>query len=63
MNFDTRTLILAFHAVVAAVVFVYAGLTLTSGDTTAAGVRALLGTLVLTLGISLYHVRGKQEAA
>lgn len=63
MDLDTRTLILLFHAVVAAAVFVYAGLTFSSGETTAAGVRALLGALVLALGLSLYHVRGKQETA
>jgi hypothetical protein len=61
MEFDTRTLILAVHAVIAGVVFVYAGLTFANGGATAAGVRALLGTLVLALGVSLYRVRGKQR--
>jgi len=63
MNLDTRTLILLVHAAVAGAVFVYAGLTFSSGDATAAGVRALLGALVLALGLSLYHVRGKRETA
>jgi len=60
MEFDTRTLLLAAHAFIALLVFGYAGLTFANGGTTAAGVRALLGALVLALGVSLYHVRGKQ---
>jgi Flp pilus assembly protein protease CpaA len=60
--YDTRTLLLGIHVVVAIIAFLFAAVTYAgSGELAATGVRALLGVLVLGLGLSLYHVRGKQE--
>ncbi len=61
LTLDTRTLILLIHAVIAGAVFVYAGLTFSAGETAAGSVRTALGVLVLTLGLALYYVRGKQQ--